>query len=63
MTERIEEHWALLKAALLADGGHDRLVDFLADAHVFALLERGEAQSIDRTRRDRIRVITNDAAQ
>jgi len=43
MVERVEEHWAVLKSHLLADGGYDRLVDFLGDAHNMALIERANS--------------------
>ena len=35
----IEELWAALKAQLLAEGGYDRLTEFLSDAYAFAEIE------------------------
>ncbi len=50
MVERVEEHWAVLKSHLLADGGYDRLVDFLGDAHNMALIERANFHTQERMR-------------
>lgn len=59
-----DEHWSALKAALLDEGGYDRLVDFLGDALTFALIERATAQTQERMRVANIKaVISNDAAQ
>ena len=44
----IEAFWTSLKGALLADGGHDRLIEFLENATAFARIER--AKSFERAR-------------